>query len=209
MSIEHEPWINTDVYCKQKEKICIVGESHYDKEGNDSVMLTHQVVQHAINGTKWMPFFLAIEYAFQRKSEMWNEVLFMNYLASVPTDGSEADKRDLIARSRERLLDMIAMHRPEKVFVFSRLAWRVFPNLVEEDEPRPNNIPFLIVEAAKSRSRHEWGHLRAKPKQGHEHIAKVYGLEHPSRYTSNIVEPLRASVQAAMQNLESKTRAWL
>lgn len=147
------------------QKIAIAGHSHWsddpDHDGSTDACL------HNVISGKWrIAFFTSIARYFGfEPAEFWPQVLFFNFLPTVVGKGIDRfkDGADQWEAGRARALRILDQHEPDKMFVFSTKAWKVFPPTIEDSAG---------VEAQAPDYWHTY-----QTSSGHE--VKAVGLRHP------------------------------
>lgn len=157
------------------ERIAIVGYSHfYDPEKEvDRPELTRDVMRKIISGSEKQRFFTSIRnyFDFTDDADFWNNVFFFNFVPDCIGNGDQrfkpASPRQ-IELGQQRVLRIIKKERLERIFVFSRKAWRDFPPTIEEKDHRPCHPLFPDLREPS------WGTYLA----GNRRILAC-GFEHP------------------------------
>ena len=209
MDIVHDIWISEKQYEEAPVKICVVGESHYIGDGDDSTELTRDIVRAAIDAKKWLLFFLAVQYAFEEtSSSFWEKVIFLNYVPVIvgKDENGQSKRRKMLKHDAQlRMKKVLLTYKPDKVFVFSNLVWR---NFIKTDREVIGKSTYFIDKESKEG---EWDFLTLAAPAHYpveEHKCEVYGLRHPSRYSSKRVEQLRKLVGLALSGNRSEEPAW-
>jgi hypothetical protein len=122
------------------QKIAIVGYSHHDSEGKDYEYFTLDTIEEVLNGRSYAFFTqIMLYFGYQSPQPFWNNVLFFNFLPTiVGTDDERYNygTQEQLDTGKRRVLRIIEVHRPDKMLVFSKKAWKNFPLSFEEE----NNI---------------------------------------------------------------------
>jgi len=123
-----------------------------------------------LNGEN-IAFFKKIPDYFGQSLTFWNDVLFFNFLPDIVGDGENrygSGTTQQIIRGKARFLRLVEQHAPDKIFVFSKRAWRQLPPKAEETkglecEPISEEMPSF-----------QRGSYR-----GPRGSVSVFGLRHP------------------------------
>ncbi len=202
--VEHVVWCG-EKYKDSEERICIIGESHYlNKDGRkaDTPQLTRDVISARKNHCEWLRFHLAVEHSFREGASLWDTVLFLNFFPRVLT---EDDKDDLLRRgrnseivkdARNRLNRILQAEMPNKLFVFSRKAWKLMPE-TEEERAGQKELEPLTSKRRKAR-KFEHGTYKVLDSVGKARSVHAYGLQHPRPYSPDLIFDLQRAVQVAL-----------
>ncbi len=162
---EHAIWEGSG-YAVFPEKWAILGFSHYDRDwtqrdrscgGLDAKKadFTLELLRQTVESGCDLRFFRDIAKAcgaadLQERQAFWNRVVFFNYLPAC-VDASEmyrtATKAEQ-ARGNQRFCEALQRHRPDRVLVFSKKAWKLLPPTDEEKAGQPlTRLGVLSYEA--------------------------------------------------------------
>ncbi len=182
-----------------RNKILILGESHYDKDvkqGDESDFYTKDVVDDFLNRStkeRWHEFFykIAKSFGYSRDNEndikvFYNSVYFGNYVDVICGIGNSNKAKNLIQLNRnsynESLFDFCNQHKIDLIICFSKAVYNAMPNVEFKGE-----FDKDVIEIGKIGNRRN---LAGKTlfKQGKRKDCKtslkkdllVYGIRHPS-----------------------------
>lgn len=171
--IEHTPWTRELMDGTIPSEIAVVGYSHYRKESDiDHDRFTLTVMENVLSGEQsGDAFFSAVPNYFGHadRTAFWRSVHFFNFVPEAFLDtqkfATATSKQNEFARSR--FLRLLENLMPDKVFIFSRKAWRECPITVEEETG--GACTSLICNP-----RDNWGTYTIKGKS-----IRVCGFRHP------------------------------
>lgn len=186
--IEHEVWVGDKYKCglgSKRQRIAIVGHSHYVSDGNDYKELTKTVVKGIQDGEK-RPFFTQIQSYFDAldDKDFWNRVLFLNFVPSAV--GSDKEKyakasQEQIDLGRERFRRVLNEYQPQKVLVFSNSKDKGWQTMPDTDEEAVRDELFCL--GPGDLAHFTWGTYKV---EGHTILA--FGLRHPERAPSDLMK---------------------
>ena len=139
--IEHLHWQRTDKSGIAGQHIMIVGYSHYrKKEDPDHAGFTRGAVRKVISGKEKKyggAMFSAVPSYFGdfAREDFWKKVLFFNFVPDsfLDTEKFATARGNQLEVAKKRFNKILGKEMPDKVFVFSRKAWRDCP-LTEEEQ---------------------------------------------------------------------------
>jgi len=187
--IEHLHWQRKDQSGIAGQHVMIVGYSHYTKKDDrDHKDFTNVAVNEVIYGNDGKyggAMFSSIPRYFgnyANRGDFWKKVDFFNFVPNSFLDKTKYananSEQNEIARIRFRRI--LSEERPDKVFVFSRKAWRSCKDALQEADL--NHAPFSYKLDGN------WGTFVADGK-----IIPVCGLRHPMLANA---EEMRTAVQS-------------
>jgi hypothetical protein len=177
MNIEHAIWQpKAGSRGINGEHIAIVGYSHFynPKKEVDRTDLTCDVLQRISCGLEKQSFFTSVRnyFDFSDSADFWGNVFFFNFVPNCIGNGDQrfnSASPKQVELGQERVLRIIKdEHKIQRIFVFSRKAWRDFPPTIEEDRHQPCHPLF------RNSREPSWGTYRS----GDRHILAC-GFEHP------------------------------
>lgn len=131
--MQHEPWVGPH-YERGIDgaRVLVAGYSHWSDE-TDSEGFTRRQVRLWAAGDEPRPFGprLRAFFGFDDPAEFWNSVAFFNTLPRLvggPEQRFECGDEQQRREVPQRVRDVIASVRPNRIFVFSRKAWRIWPD---------------------------------------------------------------------------------
>ncbi len=185
---EHAPWIGASYEAGiGGKRVLVVGYSHWSEEA-DRTDFTQDQVQQWAAGEEPMPFGPRLRTFFGDADAFtfWNSIAFFNALPSLVGGADEryADGTpEQIAAIGPLVLRLIAELEPDRIFVFSKKAWKRWPaytgTLTEHT---------LLVDEVGAFDAGSYRHGRGE--------AIAFGFNHP-QYSP--VAPTRRAVTAALQ----------
>lgn len=185
---EHAPWKGS----KYEEgiagkRVVIVGYSHWSDE-TDRDDFTQAQVETWAAGEEPQPFGTRLRQFFgdAAASTFWNSIAFFNALPSLVGGADEryADGTpDQVAAIGPRALRLVAELEPDRVFVFSKKAWRHWPDYTGALKEHT-----LLVDEVGAFDAGSYRHARGE--------AIAFGFNHP-QYSP--VAPTREVVTAALK----------
>ncbi|WP_375271384.1 hypothetical protein [Sphingomonas sp.] len=187
--MQHEPWVGSNYAVGlDGQKVLIVGFSHWGELEKDNPMITKEVVSAWARGEENVPFCPRIRSYFGDvdPSTFWHSVAFANTL---PTLVGEADQRyaEGTKEQRDAIPDraygLIEQLKPDRIFVFSRRAWSLWPHYTGSLQ----NGALLVDEG---------GEFDAGSYSHEDGEAIAFGFPHP-QFTP--VEPTKRAVAAALK----------
>ena len=185
--MQHAPWVGPD-YERGIDgaRVLIAGYSHWSEEP-DTEDFTQRQVAFWVAGDEPSPFGprLRAFFAVDDPAAFWNGIAFFNTLPRLVggpeqryADGDEQQRREV----HGRVLDVIAEVQPDRVYVFSRKAWRIWP-----DYTGSLRDGTLQVAEAGEFDAGSYKHARGE--------AVAFGFMHPQ---FSAVASTRAAVRAAI-----------
>lgn len=151
---EHAIW-QGPTYRDALEKWAILGFSHYDRDWSQTdhscagldakkANFTTQLLTQTVEGACDLRFFRDIAKAcgaasLKERQTFWKQVVFFNYLP-VCVDAHEIYRtasRTERARANQRFCEVLESCSPDRVFVFSKKAWKLMPATNEEQGSQP------------------------------------------------------------------------
>jgi hypothetical protein len=185
-SIEHQPWVG-DCYDAgvNGSKLLLVGFSHHGLPDHSN--FTQEVVCRWACSAEAIPFASRIRTYFKSEDahQFWHSVAFANALgSSVGSSDSRYSKGTRIQRDSvsNRITVIINQLKPDKVIVFSRAAWQLFP-------------PFNGDIAENILSEEDLFEIEFGSYSHPDGIALAFGLAHP-QYASTVA--MIASIRAIL-----------
>lgn len=132
-SRQHRPWVGRNYGQLKGKRIAFVGFSHWGNPADETPDFTQRVVEDWANVYESRPFAERIRmYAGgEDPRTFWNSVAFFNTLPTlVGTEDGRYDKGspEQIALVPSRVLTIIEDLKPDRLFVMSRKAWKMWPN---------------------------------------------------------------------------------
>jgi hypothetical protein len=124
-----KPWVGSR-FSKEKNKLLLLGESHYDKHGNASPDFTCELVQEMIDGERY-PYFVKVATLLdEHPNEIWNDIAFANIFQRVMANGSAQPINSDWETIKNNFNEIMNFVKPRKLIVLSKRIWE---NLPEED----------------------------------------------------------------------------
>jgi len=176
--IEHQPWVGPRYKDGiNEQRIAILGHSHHasgPEDDPDSDSATIDCMRHIIAGEWSFKFFNEIQkyFGFDSDPDLWNRVVFMNYLPERVEKLRDGGTTDQLDRANKRFLKMLAERKPQKVFVFTKKGWDVLPQSIENEEGSRNGDRPLSP---------EFPHFRWCTYKADNQTIYAYALPHPER----------------------------
>jgi hypothetical protein len=131
--MEHQAWVGSDYERGLGgQRVLIAGFSHWSDEP-DTIDFTKNQVRSWAAGDEPKPFGVRLRafFGIDNPAEFWNGIAFFNTLPTLIggaiarfADGDEEQRRAV----PKRVLGIIGELQPDRVFVFSRKAWHVWPD---------------------------------------------------------------------------------
>jgi hypothetical protein len=191
--IEHLHWQRKDQSGIEGQHLMIVGYSHYtQKNDRDHEDFTKAAVNKVIYGDDrkygGAMFSSVPRYFgdFANRGDFWKKVDFFNFIPNSFSDQTKYananSEQNEIARSRFRRI--LCEERPDKVFVFSRKAWRACQGTLQKAA-----LDCVILASESDRN---WGTFVMD-----NTIIPVLGLRHPMLANA---EKMRAAVQEFLKS---------
>ena len=175
--IEHRPWVGKK-FCSgggiKGQKIAIVGYSHYLDGRKDNEDVTKCTISRVIrrDHESFLSFFYSIERYFDDVDDLWEKVLFFNF---IPNAIGNVDRRFALGKpaqieqGRLRVTQILKEYLPDKVIVLTRKGWSEFPKTCEEvdggDCPSLDDLHFPSF----TRGSYRYG----------ASLVRAFGLRHP------------------------------
>lgn len=167
--IDPDPW-RGDLYRDGIKgwRVAIIGYSHHGDYGDAGSNVTIKTVQDWRRGRNFRnSLFPYIEGYFDEARDIWNHVMFLNYLSAPFPSHKKYDSGcdNQIKDAKARFLRIIQEYRPCKALVFTRKGWAAFPpEVLEKQVPLdPENFPMF------SQSDYD----------ANGHVVMAFGLRHP------------------------------
>lgn len=155
MKEEHAIWQGAK-YAEAAERWAVLGFSHYDRDwskpdsscaGLDAkkANFTTQLLTQTVEGRCDLRFFRDLAKAFgatdlEPRKRFWEQVVFFNYLPTC-VDAHEMFRTATKAereRGNARFCQALATYKPDRVFVFSKKAWKLMPKTDEANRGEPS-----------------------------------------------------------------------
>ena len=131
--MQHEPWIGSD-YEQGVEgaRVLVAAYSHWSAEP-DTAEFTKREVRAWVGGDEPEPFGPRLRAFFNidRPDEFWRRIAFFNTLPRLvggPGDRFAHGDQSQLGEVSQRVLDVIEAVQPDRIFVFSRKAWHIWPD---------------------------------------------------------------------------------
>jgi hypothetical protein len=178
--ISHNAWVRRREFQDgiNGQRIAIIGHSHHDDPNGsnepDDDANTERTLEHMLSGhPDWQFRFFDRVLAFfdyNTHAEFWPRVLFMNFLPQRVAGIYDNGTPDQQQRGRDRFLKVMAEHKPDKIFVFSKKAWSQLPASLDRGPDNeygeyPLGTAFPQISWCRYRFDNE--------------ISYAYGLKHP------------------------------
>jgi hypothetical protein len=184
--IEHDWWEGPQYEAGiNGQKIAIIGHSHHSAEDDtpdtDTNTGTVDCIRKVISGEWSFSFFSSIRnyLGYERHSDLWNRVIFMNFLPERVSGIHDPGTEEQIERGRTRFLRMLAERKPDKVLVFTIKGWVILPPSVETG---PDNLDGELPLSGA------FAQFRRCTYRVDDHIISAFGLRHPLYAPSDVMK---------------------
>lgn len=131
--MQHEPWVGSG-YKRGIEgaRVLVAAYSHWSDEPDTAEFTKREVLKWA-GGDEPEPFGprLRAFFSINRPDEFWNRIAFFNTLPRLvggPKERFEQGDQNQRREASRRVLDIIDAVQPDRIFVFSRKAWHIWPD---------------------------------------------------------------------------------
>lgn len=145
--IKFTPWVgNNYLRAPFGKRILILGESHYQPKGhdsiNDSTGYTNIVIREQLDGSYTKSFWTHIAVTFLNKSpslddkrEFWHGVSFCNYVQqSVGVGARVRPSSDMFEASAPAFFELLESLRPQVMVVLGYELWRNLPKAFSDEQ---------------------------------------------------------------------------